>query len=190
MTSLAFGKGSFIPRTFEAKFTKNEKAILSGKTIKSEGEIYYQYPSRIRLEFLGKDKSIFVSNPFKTFYYKPPIFEGVPGELTINKSSSYPLSKFFDSLRKGLVSNDLYNVKKEEKFLKIAFTPKGEKELKIKAAELSFKSKVDFGQLTDLKIELLDNKKLNFKFEEIKVNPTLKKDLFTFEAPKDTLVSH
>lgn len=189
MTSLSFAKGSFIPKTFEAKFTKKEKALLSGKELKSEGEIYYQYPSRIRLEFVGKDKSIFVSNPFKTFYYKPPIFEGVPGELTINKSSSYPLSKFFDSLRKGLESNELYKVKKKEKSLEILFSKKGISELKIKSAQLAFSKDLNFSQLKDLQIELPDNKKLRFQFESIKMNPKLDKNLFTFEAPKNTRVS-
>ncbi len=190
LSSLSFAKGSFIPKTFEAKFVKKEKALLSGKELKSEGEIFYQYPSRIRLHFEGKDKSVFVSNPFKTFYYKPPIFEGVPGELTINKSSNYPLSKFFDSLRKGLSSNELYKVKKSKKSLRITFTKKGEKELKIKAADLSFKNKVEFGDLEKLQIELEEDKKLRFQFESIKLNPKFDKDIFTFETPKNTRVSY
>lgn len=189
MTSLSFAKGSFIPKTFEAKFTKKEKALLSGKELKSEGEIFYQYPSRIRLQFEGKDKSVFVSNPFKTFYYKPPIFEGVPGELTVNKSSSYPLSKFFDSLRKGLDSNELYKVEKKQKSLEIIFSKKGVAELKIKSAQLTFSKDLNFSQLKDLLIELPDNKKLNFQFDSIKMNPKLDKNLFTFEAPENTRVS-
>lgn len=188
MTSLCYAKGSFIPQTFEAKFTKKEKALLSGKEIKSEGEIYYQYPSRIRLEFVGKDKSVFVSNPFKTFYYKPPIFEGVPGELTVNKSSSYPLSKFFDTLREGLDSNNLYKVKKKKKSLEITFSKKGIEELKIKSAQLSFSNEVKFSQLSNLQIQLPDNKNLRFQFDSIKMNPKLDKNLFTFEPPKNTRI--
>ncbi len=187
---LTFSKESFIPKTFEANFVKKEKAILSGKTIKSEGELYYQYPSRIRLEFQGNDKSVFVSNPFKTFYYKPPIFEGVPGELTVNKSNNYPLSKFFDSLRSGLKSNELYSVKKSQNKLNIKFTKKGILELKILSAELTFKKSLIFLELEKLQIELDNNKKLNFELNKIKVNPKLDKNLFTFEAPKNTRTSY
>lgn len=187
---LTFGKESFIPKTFEANFVKKEKAILSGKIIKSEGELFYQYPSRIRLEFQGNDKSIFVSNPFKTFYYKPPIFEGVPGELTINKSNNYPLSKFFDSLRSGLKSNELYSVEQSSNKLNIIFTKKGITDLKILTAELIFKKGIAFSDLEKLQIELDNKKILNFELNKIKINTKLDKTLFNFEAPKNTRTSY
>lgn len=179
-------KESFVPRTFKAEFVKKEKALLSGKLLKSSGEVFYQYPSRIRLEFKGKDQSIFVSNPFKTFYYKPPPFEGVPGELTVNKSNNYPLSKFFDSLRSGLKSNELYSVKKGDKLMDITFTDKGTKELKILSARLFFKKTLVFTELEKVQIELDSKKKLNFEFSSIVTNPKFDKNLFTFNPPKNT----
>lgn len=181
-----FAKKSFVPRTFKAEFVKKEKALLSGKDLKSGGKIFYQYPSRIRLEFEGSDKSIFVSNPFKTYYYKPPPFEGVPGELTINKSNNYPLSKFFDTLRSGLTSNDLYKVKKKSKSIAITFTEKGSKELKILNAELFFKKDLLFNELEKVQITLDSEKKLNFEFASISMNPKFDKNLFIFKAPENT----
>lgn len=183
------GKKAFLPNSFQAKFVKEEKAILSGKTLKSEGILYYQYPGRIRLQFEGKDKSVFVSNPFKTFYYKPPVFEGVPGELTINNSQNYPLTKFFDSLNKGINSNDLYTVKDTKGKIELIFTKKGIEELKINKAELVFFKDNSFKNITNLVLELDNKKKLNFELAEIEVEKKLDKGLFSFEAPKNTRVS-
>jgi len=183
------GKGKFLPSTFEANFVKKEKSVLSGKTLKAQGVLYYKYPGRIRLEESGKKKSLFISNPFKTYYYKPPVFKDLPGELTINSSNNYPLTKFFDSLNEGLKSNDLYQVKKGSNEVSMSFTKKGLKDLKIKSAVLGFKSKVDFKEMTYVEITLDSNKKLKFELEGMKVNKKLNKNLFTFVPPKHTRVS-
>lgn len=185
----AKAKSSFLPKTFEANFVKEEKAILSGKTLKVEGQIFYKYPSRIRLEEQGNEKSVFVSNPFKTFYYKPSVFEGVPGELTVNKSNSYPLTRFLDSLRNGLESNDLYKVKKKKELIDFTFTKKGINELKIAKAQIGFTNKIDFHHVKYVEIVLDNDKKVRFVLDHVKVGGKLKEGLFDFKAPKGTRVS-
>lgn len=185
----ARAKGKFLPSTFEALFVKKEKSILSGKILKAEGTLYYKYPSRIRLEERGREKSIFVSNPFKTFFYKPPKFEGVPGELTINNSNNYPLSRFFDSLNEGLKSNEFFQVKIEKKTAILDFTKKGLKELKIKSAKLGFQEKVVFKDLNQVEITLDSGKNLRFELAKVQINKKLNKELFSFDAPKDTRTS-
>lgn len=192
LLSLCFstlGKGKFLPSTFEAKFVKKEKSVLSGKILKAEGVLYYKYPSRIRLEEKGREKSIFVSNPFKTFYYKPPQFEGIPGELTVNSSNNYPLSKFFDSLNEGLKNNEFFRVAKGKQKAMLSFTKKGIQELKIKNATLGFSAGVVFKKLNQVEITLNSGKTLKFELAQIEVNKKLKKELFSFTPPKDTNIS-
>lgn len=184
----AKGKDHFLPKTFEAHFVKEEKAILSGKTIRVQGQIFYKYPSRIRLEEQGQEKTIFVSNPFKTIYYKPPVFEDVPGEMTINKSNSYPLTRFFDSLRGGLDSNELFSVKKSDTHIDFTFTKKGIAELKILKAKLTFKKKTDFHHIDSVEIVLDNENKLRFTLDHVKVGRDLKEEIFTFKAPKNTRI--
>lgn len=186
---LAKKPSSFLPRSFEASFTKSEKSVLSGKLIKTEGDLFYQYPSRIRLEEKGKEQSLFISNPFTTYYYKPPVFEGLAGELTISKSSDHHLSNFFDSLKKGLNSNDLYEIKKEEKKVEFTFTKKGIKSLKILNAEMHFSSGISFSQIDRVDITLDNKKKVSFNLQRIKINPTFTKNFFDFDPPKNTRIS-
>jgi outer membrane lipoprotein-sorting protein len=186
---LAKGKTSFLPKSFHATFIKEEKSAISQKVKKNEGELFYQYPSRIRMEASGKRKTIYVSNPFQTYLYTPPVFDDVPGELTINKSKNTPMSKFFDSLKKGLVSNKIYKVKKKGERVLLTFTALGEKEMKIHSAELKFQGKKEFSRLKEVQIVLDNKKKMLFKFQKIAINQTLKEGLFEFDAPKNTRIS-
>jgi len=183
-----FANGKFLPSSFKASFIKKEKSLLSGKLLESKGNLYYKYPGRIRLEEKGKKQSVFVSNPHKTYYYKPPIFDG-PGELTISSTSNYPLTQFFDSLNSGLKNNDFFKVSKKQEQVFFSFTKKGKKELKISDATLSFKRKVQFQLLKAVKITLSSGKKLNFELKDVDVNKRLKNKLFTFKEPKNTRVS-
>jgi len=186
---LAKNTSSFLPKSFEASFTKSEKSVLSGKLIKTEGELFYQYPSRIRLEEKGKDQSLFISNPFTTYYYKPPVFEGLAGELTISKSSDHHLSNFFDSLKKGLKSNDLYEIERAEKKVKFTFTKKGLKNLKILKAEMHFSNAINFSQVERVDITLDNKKSVSFNLQRIKINPRFAKNFFDFDPPKNTRIS-
>jgi outer membrane lipoprotein-sorting protein len=186
---LASGKASFLPKSFHATFIKKEKSAISQKVKTNEGELFYQYPSRIRMEAKGKRKTVYVSNPFQTYLYTPPVFDDTPGELTINKSKNVPMSKFFDSLKKGLVSNSIYSVKETGENVVLNFTKEGEKEMKIHSAELVFKGKKEFSRLKQVEIVLDNKKKMTFMFQKIVVDKTLKKDLFEFDAPKNTRIS-
>lgn len=183
-------KNTFLPKTFEAGFVKEEKNVLSGKIMKSEGKINYQYPGRIRMESTGKDKTVFVSNPFETFLYVPSDFEGVPSELTVNKTKNVPISKFFDSLEKGLKSNKLYKVKARKKYVAFTFTKSGVMQMKILSAKLYFDAKKEFSHLKKVEITLDNNKNMLFSFNHIKVNRTFSKSTFVFKAPANTRVSH
>lgn len=184
-------KNAFLPKTFEAQFSKEEKSVSSGKTLKSQGRIHYQYPGRIRLESTGSDKTVFVSNPFKTYYYTPadPDFDA-PGELTINKTKNVPISKFFDSLEKGLKSNSLYKVKDKKEYVSLTFTKSGVAEMKILSAKLYFDDKKKFSHLKKVEITLDNHKNMLFSFDHIKVNTKFSRKTFEFKPPANTRVSH
>lgn len=187
---LAKGRSSFLPKSFHATFIKEEKSAISQKIKKNEGELFYQYPSRIRMEAKGKRKTVYVSNPFQTYLYTPPVFKDVPGELTINKSKNTPMSKFFDSLKKGLVSNSIYKVKDVKDKVMLEFTKLGEKEMKIHSATINFKGKKEFSRIREIEIVLDNKKKMFFKFTKLAINQSFKKEKFEFETPKNTRVSN
>ena len=186
---MAKTKTSFLPKTFQAQFIKEEKSVLSGKTLKSQGNITYQYPGRIRMESTGNEKTIFVSNPFETYFYTPPVFDDVPGELTVNKAKSVPISKFFDSLEKGLKTNAIYEVKEKEGSVLLAFTKEGLNQMKIKSANLHFDGKKLFSHLKKVEITLDNDKKMTINLNHIKVNTEVSKNTFEFKAPENTRIS-
>lgn len=186
---MAKTKTSFLPKTFEAQFVKEEKSVLSGKILKSQGKIIYQYPGRIRMESTGNDKTIFVSNPFETYFYTPPAFEDVPGELTINKTKNVPISKFFDSLEKGLKSNSIYTVEVKKEHVYLGFTKVGVEEMKILSAKLFFDGKKEFSYLKKVEITLDNQKSMLFNFDHIKENSKFSKNTFEFKAPSNTRVT-
>ncbi len=186
---MAKTKTSFLPKTFEASFIKEEKSVLSGKTLKSQGKIIYQYPGRIRMESTGNEKTVFVSNPFDTYFYTPPVFDDVPGELTINKTKSVPISKFFDSLEKGLKTNAIYNVTDATDHVVLDFTKEGKEEMKILAAKLFFDGQKLFSHLKKVEITLDNQKNLVINLDHIKTNTEISKNTFEFKAPENTRVS-
>jgi len=183
-------KNAFLPKTFEAQFVKEEKNVLSGKMMRSQGKVNYQYPGRIRMESTGNDKTIFVSNPFETFLYIPSDFEGVPNELTVNKTKNVPMSKFFDALEKGLKTNSIYTVKRKKKYVYLVFSKSGITEMKILSAKLYFGGKEKFSYLKKVEITLDNNKDMLFSFNHIKVNRKFSKSIFEFKAPANTRISH
>ena len=186
---MAKTKTAFLPKTFQAQFVKEEKSELSGKVLKSQGKITYKYPGRIRMESTGNEKTVFVSNPFETFFYTPPFFEDTPGELTINKTKNVSYSAFFDSLEKGLKSNDLYKVEDQKDHVSLDFTEVGMKKMKITSAKLYFDGKNEFSHLKKVRITLDNKKVMEINLDHIKVNVNLAKNTFEFKAPENTRVS-
>ena len=181
----------FLPRTFEAKFKQVYKSSLRGKMRKSECKMDYQYPERIRFITEKPDKITYVSNPFKTWYYVAPDFEGVPGELTVTPTSkNNPYSKFFDSLKKGMKSNDLYSVKTSKEGTILTFKEKASKKVGVKEALLKFKGAKKFENVKAIVLTYLRGKKVTLEFDSIKSGMKFPSHHFTFVAPKNTRVNN
>lgn len=179
----------FLPQSFTTKFEQEYVSTLKGKVKKGKGAIEYKYPGQIRFETNTPSTVIFVSNGSKSWYYRAPFIEGEQGEVTESKptdgSSIY--IKFFDSLKNGLVSNDLYDVKKGEPAT-IVFKEKTSKDLGIKESVIYFKTKGSqkFEDVEIIELVFPDGKKSKLKFVDLKVNQNLGADRFNFTPPANT----
>nr|BDT30015.1 outer membrane lipoprotein carrier protein LolA [Bacteriovorax sp. HI3] len=179
----------FLPQSFTSKFEQEYTSTLKGKTKRGQGAIEYKYPGQIRFETNTPSTVIFVSNGTKSWYYRAPFIEGEQGEVTeaTSKEGSNIYIRFFDSLKNGLVSNDLYDVKKGEPAT-IIFKAKTSKELGIKESVIYFKTKGSqkFEDVDTIELVFPDGKRSKLKFVDLKVNQGPGADRFNFTPPANT----
>jgi outer membrane lipoprotein-sorting protein len=182
---------SFLPSSFSANF---EESYIShtGKEKKNFGKIDYQYPGKIRFEYTSPDPSVFVSNPKQSWYYVPPFVEGEPGQVTIQKSSNLPLTKFLDSIKDGIEGSKLFTHKYQGQELQLDFKD-GQTEIPLKQAILHGKkdpktidSMSDFEKLT---LVHTDGKKVSLRFLELKENVKFQDGHFVFKVPAKTKIT-
>lgn len=181
----------FLPQSFSAKFEQEYVSILKGNTKKGEGSVDYKYPGNIRFETTTPSQVVFVSNGVKAWYYRAPFIEGEEGEVTETsaKEGNSVYIKFFDSLKNGLSSNALYDVKNAGDGMHVmTFKPKVAKDFGIKEAILTFNSAKDkdFSELKKIDLLFPDGKKSTLRFVNLKVNPGLDASRFNFVAPPHT----
>lgn len=182
-------QADFLPQSFSSKFEQEYTSTLKGKTKNGQGAIDYKFPGQIRFETNTPSTVIFVTNGTKSWYYRAPFIEGEQGEVTESKASEGTsiYIKFFDSLKNGLVSNDIYEVKKGEP-VTIVFKAKSSKELGIKESVLYFKTKGSqkFDDMEAIELVFPDGKRSKLKFVDLKVNQALGADRFLFTPPANT----
>ena len=182
---------TIIPSEFGAKFEETIISAVTGKEIKSNGEIKYRYPSHLRLEVLEPEPSTVVVNPKRTWIYQPPFIEGEKGQVTIEKKSSWPLLKTFDSLTKSLENSKEFNHTFSGNKLSINFHKEVQANLGIKSVTFTAKSNAkevkSFSEFESMTLVKSDDKEQKYKFSEIKVGPI---DVinFNFDIPKNTKV--
>lgn len=179
--------GSFLPKSFDAKFldVRGQKEIPV--------VIKYQFPSNIYYEVKGDAPLLYVCNAKKTWKYTPPFIEGEKGELAIGDSGQFCYSKIFDSLSKGLESNELYSVEKKGQSATFAFKEKAKKQLSLEKIEIAFNEKISektgLGEAKELRLFLVNKPEpVNLRLVEFEKAPKLEKDQFSFSAPKNTNV--
>lgn len=182
-------RADFLPSSFSANFTQEYVSTLKGKVKKGNGTVDYKYPGNIRFETNNPTHVLFVSNGKKNWYYSFPFIEGEEGELTESsgKDSVGFFTKFFDSLKNGLKSNQIYSVENNKNETSILFKNKFQKEVGLKTAKLIFLTdKMEFNNIERIELEFLDLKKSTMKLSEIKLNPTFDSEKFNFIPPKNT----
>lgn len=190
----AYAEGSpFLPPVFKAKFKQVYKSALTGKEKLTDGKIEYKYPGHLRFEIVGPNKSLFITNPDKTWYYNAPFIEGEAGEVTIKKTGKMVFSKFFDTLKEGLSSNKYYKVKKIGEDYHLSFSSKMSNQMGIKKSILRFKNKKLKPIFLNLHYIFLhyNNKKIvKMIFFEIEKMIKDNSKRFKFEVPKNTKITY
>jgi outer membrane lipoprotein carrier protein len=183
---------NFIPQSFSANFEESIVSMATGKVKKSYGKIEYKFPGHVRFEITSPTPSLFVSNPQMSWYYLPPFVEGEDGQVTIQKTSKLPLTKFFDSLKNGLEGSKLFTYELLKKSLNLKFKKEVQKEMTLK--EVIFHSNSDPKNITKMndfeKITLIyvDGRKVDLKFTGFKEDVSLPLTLFEFTPPAKTKV--
>ncbi len=183
----------FLPSSFQTHFVQKVMSEISGKIKESEGDLDYQYPGQIKFSVKKGGNSLFVSNKKKSWYYTPPFIEGEKGNVVIQNSSSLFLSKFFDSLKRGLIDNSFYSVSAGKGKVEIIFKQDIAGRIGVKKATFPSNRKVnEIKSLRELKTMILtrlDDKEITLEFSTFKEDISFQKDHFVFVLPKGTIVS-
>lgn len=190
VTTVSFAK-SFVPGSFTANYEESLMSV-TGKEKKSFGKIDYKFPGHIRYEVISPNPSTFVSNPQKSWYYVPPFVEGEQGQVTVQKSSKLPLTKFLDSIKNGIEGSKLFTHKYSGKDLILTFVKTVQKEITLK--EVTFhatkdaKSVEKMSEFEKMTLIYVDGRKVNLKFLELKEDTSFPAGHFEFKVPAKTKV--
>ena len=191
LSTLVHARG-FVPGSFSANFEESIISMATGKEKKSFGKIDYKFPGHIRFEITSPTPSTFVSNPKKSWYYVPPFIEGEQGQVTIQKSSKLPLTKFLDSIRNGLEDSKLFTHKYTGKDLVLTFVKTVQKDLTLK--EVTFHATKEaklvqkMSEFEKMTLIYADGRKVNLKFLELKEETVFPAKHFEFTPPAKTKI--
>ncbi|HXH75678.1 MAG TPA: outer membrane lipoprotein carrier protein LolA [Bacteriovoracaceae bacterium] len=184
---------SFMPNSFSANFEESFQSMATGKEKKSYGKIDYKYPGNIRFEKKDPDPSTFVSNPQKSWYYVPPFVAGEDGQVTIQKSSKLPLTKFLDSIKNGIEGSKMFTAEYKGKELVLTFKKEMQKEMALKQVVLQgskdAKEVKGLDEFEKLTLVYADGRKVNLKFIELKQDAEFAAGHFNFVVPGKTKVT-
>lgn len=183
---------NFISQSFSANFQESMVSRATGKEKKSFGKIDYKFPGNIRFEITSENPSTFVSNPQKSWYYVPPFIQGEQGQVTIQKSSKLPLTKFLDSLKDGVENSKLFTHKYEGKDLILTFVKKAQAEMTLKQVSLhaskDAKSIQKLSEFENMTLIYSDGQKVNLKLLELREDVTFPPKHFEFITPEKTKI--
>lgn len=184
---------TLVPNSFSTNFEESIKSMATGKEKKSYGKIDYKFPSHIRYEVTSPEPSTFVTNPQKSWYYRPPFIQGEQGEVRIHKASNLPLSKLLDSLKDGIEKSKQFTSKYDGKDLILTFNKEAQKETSLKEvllhASKEAKAVEKLKEFESLTLVYNDGRKVNLKFIDFKEDASFPGDHFNFTVPPKTKVT-
>ena len=184
---------SFVPNSFSANFEERILKASIGKESKSIGKMDYKFPGNIRYEVTNPNPMLLVVNTTKSWLYTPPFIKGEEGQVTIQKSSNLPITKFLDALKGGLEGNKVFTTKYEGKDLKLTFNPDMQKETSIKMVTLhatkEAKSIETLKEFENIAILKMDGQVSNIKLMEMKEDVSFDAGHFVFSVPEKTRVT-
>jgi outer membrane lipoprotein-sorting protein len=183
-----------MPPSFSANFEESFVSVATGKEKKSFGKIDYKFPSNIRFEKTDPDPSMFVSNPEKSWYYVPPFVPGEHGQVTIQRSSKLPLTKFLDSIKDGVENSKFYTAAYKGRDLVLTFKKESQKEMSLKEVILhatkEAKDVVTLNDFEKLTLVYADGRRVSLKFIDLKERASFAPNYFTFSVPEKTKVTN
>lgn len=188
LLTLNVARAEFLPQSFRTNFEQKYKSIISGKEKISLGAMDYSYPGKIRFEITNPEQTIFVSDAKTSWYYTAPFDPKEKGEVIIQDSNKLLITKFFDTLKKGLITNTSYTVEKNDKGYVLQFSEKVSKELNIFKAQLISEVK-DLKKLSEIKEIILfykDKKEVKLTFSSFIENVKFDSSYFNFKIPQNT----
>lgn len=184
---------NFVPSSFSSSFEESFVSSATGKEKKSFGKIDYKYPAQIKLEKTSPEPSTFVSNAEKSWYYVPAFVAGEEGQVTIQKSSNLPLTKFLDSIRTGIENSKMFTHKYDGKKLILSFLPAVQKEMTLKEVILETskdaKASEKLSDFERMSLHYLNGQKVNLKFVDLKEEVSFPANHFIFVVPPKTKVT-
>jgi len=189
---VANSKKDFVPSSFRVKFEQSFKSTISGKLNKSQGQLGYRYPGQFRFEVFSPDKSIFVSNGKKSWYYTPPFDKDEEGEVVEKNDPGPFLPEFFDALKKGLKSGSIFTVEKKKDFYLITFSKDFSKKIGKSSTKLFFSTSnpTDISSLKEMVIVGTDNSEVHLVLSDFDEQPGSIESDFVFKIPPKTHISH
>ena len=105
---------SFLPESFRSEIKQSYISQIKKKKKESKGVIEYQHPGNLLMKVEGKNRFTLVMNERKSWFYQPPFFEDMKGEVSITDTKKFPLYETLTLLRHGLKTNKFYKVEKRK----------------------------------------------------------------------------
>lgn len=181
---------AFIPDSFIGDFEEIHTGANIPVKIKylKGGNVYYTSYDPDEKDLV---QLIYVCNPKVTYKYTPPLFEDEKGELAKGDSNKFCYAKIFDSLRRGLVNNDVYKVKTKKKSSTLFFSKAAAKQLGLTKIDIEFKNKSKSSILDIASMKFYFEQKPEptlYQFKKINIEQKLNKSDFEFQIPENTNV--
>lgn len=184
---------SVIPDSFSVDFDQVHKSLTKKRKTATGVRLDYKYPSQIIYETNGVNKTKYVSNGEKSWYYTSPFIPDEQGEVVVQNKVDLGLLKFFDSLKKGLKKNQYFKYTYNARKLTFDFTQKGMTDFSLDSIVFHVKNSTRLDELNLSDFEKIVLNKTNKKSTELIIrkveeNKKFSSRHFYFKTPKNTKV--
>ena len=179
---------AFFPESFVGDFEEVHTGSNIPVNIKylKGGNVYYTSYDPDEKDLV---QLIYVCNPKVTYKYTPPLFEDEKGELAKGDSNKFCYAKIFDSLRQGLVNNDVYTVRADKDLTTLSFSKSAIKQLGLIKIDIRFKNQSKNSILDVASMKFYFEQKPEptlYEFKKINLEQKLNKSDFEFQIPENT----
>jgi outer membrane lipoprotein-sorting protein len=158
----------FLPKSFSAKLVQKHMSVISEKEVRTEGRIDYRYPKDL---YVKLQEVVFVANKNQSWYYTPPFKKDDKGTVIIHDPRYIFLTKFFETLKRGLKDNTYYTVKDTKDGILLSFKEELHKGIGLKKVLFPTKLKVakvkSIKDISKMVFTKSDDSELTFELEDM-----------------------